>query len=102
MPYILDRMDEKFEVIGFSMESKEELSTYFKTRGWISMEPEDEYGALTAQLLGADRVLWAYDYPHSDSWTGPVKTLRETLSKLPEDDQRKVMGDNALDLYKLN
>ena len=102
MPYILDRMDEKFEVVGFSMESKEEPSTYFKTRGWISMEPEDEYGALTAELLGADRVLWAYDYPHSDSWTGPVKTLRETLSKLPEDDQRKVMGENALDLYKLN
>ena len=102
MPYMLDRMDEKFEVIGFTMESKEEPSTYFKTRGWISMEPEDEYGALTAELLGADRILWAYDYPHSDSWTGPVKTLKESLSRLPEDDQRKVMGENALDLYKLN
>ena len=102
MPYILDRMDEKFEVISFTMESKEEPSTYFKTRGWIAMEPEDEFGAITAELLGSDRLLWAYDYPHSDSWTGPVKTLRESLSRLPEDDQRKVMGENALDLYKMN
>ena len=102
MPYILDRMDEKFEILGFTMESKEKPSDYFKSRGWISMEPEDEYGTLTAQLLGADRLLWAYDYPHSDSWTGPVKTLKETLAPLPEGDQQKIMGGNAVDIYKLN
>ncbi len=102
MPYLLERMDEKFEVVGFTTEMKHKPSTYFKTRGWISMDPDDEYGGITTQLLGADRMVWAYDYPHSDSCQEPVKNLRRVLKDLPEEDQQKVFGLNAVDIYKLN
>ncbi|MFQ5872716.1 MAG: amidohydrolase family protein [Dehalococcoidia bacterium] len=102
MPYMLDRMDEKFEIIGFTTQTKHKPSEYFQKRGWISMDPDDEFGPIAINRLGADRFLWAYDYPHSDSPLNPVPNLKENLKDLPEEDQRKVMGGNAIDLYKLN
>ncbi len=102
MPYLLDRMDEKFEVVGFTTQMKHKPSDYFRDKCWISMDPDDKYGPIATRLLGADRMLWAYDYPHSDSPVEPVKNLKEALKELPEEDQAKVMGENALALYKLN
>ena len=101
MPYFLERMDETFELIGFTTDLKNKPSDYFNERGWISMEPDDELGAATAKLMGADRLVWAFDYPHSDSCEEPVARLRESLSELSPDDQAKVMGLNVRDIYGL-
>lgn len=102
MPWLLDRMDEKYEVIGFTTQMKQRPSVYFHEQCWISMDPDDRLAAMTIRILGADKLLWAYDYPHSDSPLAPVVNLKETLKELPEEDQRKVIGENALALYKLS
>ena len=102
MPYLLERMDEKFEIIGFTTEMKKSPSEYFQNQCWLSMDPDDEFGPIVIKLLGADKLVWAYDYPHSDSPLEPVKNLRQTLQDLPEADQRKVMGENVIKLYHLN
>ena len=102
MPYVLERMDEKQEILGFTTPMKLRPSEYFEKQCWITMEPGDEFGPIVINLLGADKVVWAYDYPHSDSPTGPVKTLRKDLKDLSEEDRNKVMGGNAVKLYKLN
>ena len=65
------------------------------------MEPDDELGATTIKLLGADRMVWAYDYPHSDSCEEPILKLKESSRELPEEDQLKVMGQNARQIYNL-
>ncbi len=54
-------------------------SEYFQRQGWISMEPDDELAPTTIRLLGADRMVWAYDYPHNDSCKGQVLKLKENL-----------------------
>ena len=99
MAYFLERMDEVYELIGFTTSLKMKPSEYFNERGWISMEPDDELGAPTANLIGADRLVWAFDYPHSDSCNDPVARLKESLESLPTEDQEKVMGLNARDIY---
>ena len=101
MPYILERMDEKQEILGFTTQMKMRPSEYFQKQCWITMEPGDEFGHIVISLLGADRVVWAYDYPHSDSPVDPVKTLNKDLEQLSEEDRNKVMGGNAVRLYKL-
>ena len=101
MAYFLERMDETFELIGFTTDLKNKPSEYFSERGWISMEPDDELGAATAKLIGADRLVWAFDYPHSDSCEEPVTRLRESLAELPDADRDKVMGLNARGIYGL-
>ena len=76
MPYALDGMDEKMDVLGFTTPMKLKPSEYFQRQCWISMDPDDEFGPFVINHLGADKVLWcgAYDYPHSDSPVEPVKT----------------------------
>ncbi len=101
VPYMLGRMDEKFEVLGFTTPMKMKPSEYFKRQCWVDMDPDDEFGPIAIDLLGADKLMWAYDYPHSDSPTDPVKHLRKTLSGLPEEDQGKVAGETAIDLFHL-
>lgn len=41
------------------------------------------------------------DYPHLDAYRDPIKELRENLKEVPEADQRKVLGENALKVYGL-
>ena len=65
------------------------------------MDPDERLAKLSIEVLGADRFMWAYDFPHSDSILDPVNELKENLAPLPEEDQLKVFGGNALELYKL-
>ncbi|MCH8087431.1 MAG: amidohydrolase family protein, partial [Chloroflexi bacterium] len=101
MPYLLGRMDEKFSFLGFTTSMKLKPSEYFYRQCWIDMDPDDELGPVIIKLLGADKVMWAYDYPHSDSPVDPVVNLVKTLESLPEEDRRKVAGENAINLYHL-
>ena len=101
MPWIVERMDEMQAVIGFTAESAMRPSEYFKTQCWISLEPNDEFGSFVIEHLGADRVVWAYDYPHSDSATEPIKHLTKLLESLSPEERCLVAGDNAIELYRL-
>ena len=101
MPYMLERMDEKYDVLGFTTPMKLRPSEYFNRQCWIDMDPDDEFGPIAAKLLGADKLMWAYDYPHSDSPVDPVKNLKKILEGLPKGDQRKIASDNAIKLYQL-
>ncbi len=101
MPWLLMRMDEMQEVMGFTAESKRRPSEYFESQCWISVDPDDEFGPFVMEELGADKVLWAYDYPHSDGSTEPVKNLRKMLQGFTPRERRLVSGENAVRLYGL-
>ncbi|MCH8087400.1 MAG: amidohydrolase [Chloroflexi bacterium] len=99
--YWIDRMDDKYEVNGFTTPMKMEPSKYFQRQGWIAMDPDERLAKFSIEVLGPEKFLWAYDYPHSDSITEPIRKLNENLASLPEESQRKVAGGNAIDLYHL-
>jgi uncharacterized protein len=45
---------------------------------------------------------WGTDYPHPDcTFPGMVKELRDVIAGLPESDQARILGQNAIDLYRL-
>ncbi|MFN8643548.1 MAG: amidohydrolase family protein [Candidatus Binatia bacterium] len=55
-----------------------------------------------APVIGADRIVWASDYPHLDAtFPGVVRELEEHLASLPPDVQEQVRGANAARLYGL-
>ena len=97
----MDRMDEKFKINGFTTPMKEIPSAYFKRQGFISMDPDERLAKLSIEILGADKFMWAFDFPHSDSILNPVRELEENLAGLSEEDRLKVFGQNAVELYKL-
>ena len=77
-------------------------SEYFRRQCWISFEPDDPTLPRLADLIGPDRILWASDFPHSDAiYPGAGKAIRELVTDLPPDQQRMIVGANAVAAYKL-
>jgi predicted TIM-barrel fold metal-dependent hydrolase len=104
MPYMLDIMDEKYEMSERSVGpiSKLRPSEYFDSNIWVAMEPEEKTVPSTVQMLGAHKLMWASDWPHSEGFSGVLKEVKRSVSALSESDQRKILGETAVALYKLD
>ena len=103
----LERMDSVFRVNGrlgpriYAPKIKLYPSEYFQRQCWISMEPDEKMAEANIRAVGADRFIWASDYPHSEATEHPLEEVKEALASLPEEDQRKVLGENARKLYRI-
>jgi len=98
----LQRMDEQVRAFPLERAWLSMLpSEYFKRQCYISFEPEEWNLAASAEHIGADRVLWASDYPHPEYHPGIVEELRSSLAPLPEQHQARVLGTNAIEAYRL-
>jgi predicted TIM-barrel fold metal-dependent hydrolase len=62
----------------------------------------DAVGLRLLDQLGADRVMWAQDYPHSEGTFGyTANALQEVLDATSEAEARLILGDTARRVYKL-
>ena len=98
----LDKMDIKYEMYSDDMPLKMKPREYFKRQCWISVEPNETTVPATAQLVGADHLLWGSDWPHYEGHTDALHKMRRNVAPLPEEDQRKILGENALTMYGLS
>ena len=63
----------------------------------------DMVGLRLLDFIGADRIMWAQDYPHSEGTFGyTASAVKEVLDATSETDARKILGETAASLYKLN
>ena len=104
-PYFLDRLHEHFEKRGDWIKNgwKREPQEYLE-RGQIYLTCESEEPILPAvtDLLGADFVMYASDYPHWDSdFPNSSRPLRER-SDLTDEVRAKIMETNARRFYALD
>jgi len=98
---MLERFDHQFRVFG-SPDQKSLPSELFARQCVISFDPDEVALAFTAEHLGADRVLWASDYPHPDAKIpGVVKELKEAVAPLRAEAQLEVLGRSAARFYSL-
>jgi uncharacterized protein len=77
-------------------------SEYFRRQCWISFDPDEAMLGFTAQspLVGADRIIWASDYPHPDAkFPGVTEDLTEALEGLTLAEQRAITSESAMALY---
>ena len=99
----LERLDHHYEEFGFDVPwLDEEPSAFFRRSCWISFDPDESTLAFTASspLVGADRIVWASDYPHPDAkYPGTTRELDEATAVLDEDARRTVAGESTLALY---
>lgn len=73
---------------------------YFKRQCWISFDPGERTAAALGPIAGADRFIWASDFPHNDAqYPGVVDELREHATALSDEDRRGLFGLNALAMY---
>ena len=77
-------------------------SEYFRRQCWISFDPDESMLAFTANspLCGADRIIWASDYPHPDAkFPGVTEELEEALAGLTHEQKRAITSESAIALY---
>ena len=101
----LERLDHHYEVFSWDVPwLKAKPSEYFRRQCYISFDPDESTLAFTARhpLVGAERIVWASDYPHPDAkFPGVVRDLKEATASLDEASQARIIGGNARLLYKL-
>jgi len=73
---------------------------YFERHVWLGGSLMKRYEAEMRHEIGVDHLMWGADYPHLEG-AAPVhrEILRHIFGGLPEDDVRKMLGANAVDLW---
>ena len=101
----LERLDHHFEVFRWDVPWLQlKPSEYFRRQCYISFDPDESTLAFTAghSLVGANRIIWASDYPHPDAkFPGVVRELHEATAALPDAARARILGENARAIYHL-
>lgn len=104
LPFLMDRMDEEFEKQGWRDAPllQRKPSEYLASEQFsYSVEIEESMVPVVIERIGAERLLWASDYPHWDtSWPHSVSKFLER-EDISDADKRLIMGDNPARLYGL-
>ena len=96
-------MDAVFErSTGAGVPLSMEPSEYFKRQCFISADPDETAAPLIVEHVGADRFMWASDYPHPDHPHTWVPDLVRFVEPLGEEARRLVLGDNVESIYRLS
>ena len=101
--YWLDRLDAVFAhtAIGHGVPLKHKPSDYFRTRVWISCDPDERTIPSLVERFG-DRFMWASDFPHADHTPAYIDDLDELAGLLPEQSRAAFLGGNARALFKID
>jgi predicted TIM-barrel fold metal-dependent hydrolase len=77
-------------------------SEYVRDHIWVTTQPMEEphnpeHFKRIVENIGADRMMFATDYPHWD-FDAPDQAIP---SRLPEEQERAIMAETARSFYKL-
>src|SRR5438045_428438 len=100
----LDRMDRHFDDQGFNDSGlKTRPSELFQRNCWISFEPVEGSLRVLADYIGANKIMWATDYPHPDGFfPGAPDMVRKQLKGASAKTRQQVMAEGAKSFYGLN
>lgn len=103
IPWVLERLDHTFHVHRPYMGSKiTELPSETFAKHFYATFGEESSGIRLRDMLGTDNLMWASDYPHSDtSWPKSREQIERLTAGLPAAEKRKLICDTAAKLYGL-
>ena len=101
--YLVERMDYMFErrknLTQLPIPRHTLPSEYFHRQVFLTFM-RDRAGILVRHLTGVNNLLWANDYPHTDStWPDSQKVLDAMFEGVPSEERRKITVENAAALY---
>ncbi len=99
----LERLDHHWKEFSWEVPwLKEKPSEIFQRHCWISFDPDESTLAFTASspLVGAERIVWASDYPHPDAkFPGTTRELALATESLDAGQRAAIAGRNTSALY---
>jgi len=76
-------------------------SEYLRDNCWFTFQ-KDPVAVETRERVGIGQLMWASDYPHSDStWPHSRKVIERDFAGVADDDLAAIVGGNAVALYGL-
>jgi len=104
--HFMYRMDHAYDRHRYWLRPGQELSKppseYFRENVYLTFQ-DDWVAFQTADLVNWRRLLWANDFPHSDStWPDSQKLLAEHAAGLRPEQRRAILCDNAASLYGID
>ena len=103
LPYLVTRMDleaQKHVPRAQDYRLRALPSEIFQRQVYATFE-EEPLGPTLIPLLGADKFMWASDYPHPDStFPRSREAIAEAFAGLGEEVRRKVTAENCAHLYR--
>ena len=104
MPYFKEFMDNVYTRHRYwtKLDMEEKPSAYFERQVYGTFQ-EDKAGLFARHLIGIDNIMWASDYPHSDTtWPNSRQYIDDHFGGIPVEERHKIVAGNAARLYGLN
>ena len=104
-PHYAYRMDHIYKRHRFwnkAQELEKLPSDYFFNNVWLTFQ--DDWTAFKVrEHLNVERIMWANDFPHSDStWPLSKELLAEHAAQLSPTERRRILRDNCVELFGLD
>ena len=103
LAYRLDQMYERHHnwLGRNSAPIRRQPSEYLRENCWYTFQ-KDPVAVETRERVGIGQLMWASDYPHSDStWPHSRKVIERDFAGVDDDDLAAIVGGNAVALYGL-
>lgn len=104
LPHYMSRMDHAVERHGYGKTGRllpRNPSEYIRENVWLTFQDDWEaFGC--AHRMNENRLLWANDFPHSDStWPDSMDMLDKHAELVTSEVKDKILGQNCIDLFNL-
>jgi predicted TIM-barrel fold metal-dependent hydrolase len=91
-----------YDSYGTLLEPTKHRPTHYWRNNCYATFQADQFGLANLDILGADRVMWAMDYPHSEGTFGYTwKAMEAVVKAVGRDKARLILGGTAKKLYDL-
>jgi uncharacterized protein len=105
-PHFMYRMDHAYKRHRFWLKPGQELtrlpSEYFSEHIYLTFQ-DDWVAFRFADAMNWRRLLWANDFPHSDStWPWSQELLAEHTAHLTDEQREAILGGNVAELYGID
>jgi predicted TIM-barrel fold metal-dependent hydrolase len=76
-------------------------SEYIRRNVWATFQ-DDMIGPMLYRYFGEQNLMWASDFPHTDStWPNSRKVIEQDFQDVPVDVKSKIIFGNAAKLYNI-
>ncbi|MGO9874838.1 MAG: amidohydrolase family protein [Acidimicrobiia bacterium] len=102
--FALERMDSIFDQHRNWMGSviTRAPSEYFHEHFTATFQQDDDSGLACRSLIGVDNIMWASDYPHTDTtWPHSHDVVNSLFADIPADERERMTNRNARRWYGL-